>query len=94
MQSVSLTKARWSSKVPLELPSELGRTPALQLKKMNKKPSPGSGWFMLDHKWLIKVCHNRNPISRKEIIVYGSCAIGHRSLVYSVLVIKFYRLII
>lgn len=46
------------------------------------------------HKRLIRVCHTRSPTSRREAIVHSSCAIWHCPLVYSVLVIKFYRLII
>ena len=44
--------------------------------------------------WPVKVWRDRSPVSREEVMVYGSCASWHHSLVYSVLVIKFYRWII
>lgn len=94
MQSMSLKKAPWSIGTPLKLSPGWDSLHPSSCRRWKTKPSPGSEWFMLCHKWLIKICHNRSPISRKEVIVYGSCAIWHHSLVYSVLVIKFYRLII
>lgn len=94
----AIEKAHCSIKMPPNFLSYCSN-PTSSGSRRGTEGSCGPARFVLlsmrySHKRLMRVCRTRSPTSWREAIVHSSCAIWHRPLVYSVLVIKFYRLII